>query len=61
VASGPLVVLLLIQRAGVSAGASNWSSSITWIVWLPLLAFEPGLAAWLIVKGVADSGRKQLV
>jgi len=61
VASGLLVVLLLVQRAGVSTGASNWSSSITWIVWLPLLVFELGLAAWLIVKGVADSGGKELV
>ena len=61
VASGLLVILLLMQRAGVSTGASNWSSSITWIVWLPLLVFELCLAAWLIVKGVAGSGRKQLV
>ena len=60
-ASGLLVVLLLVQRAGVSTGASNWSSSITWIVWLPLLVFELGLAAWLIVKGIADSEGKQLV
>jgi Domain of unknown function (DUF4386) len=60
VASGLMVILLLLQRAGVSTGASNWSSSITWLVWLPLLVFELVLATWLIVKGVADSERKQL-
>jgi hypothetical protein len=60
-ASGLMVVLLLLQRAGVSTGASNWSSSITWLVWLPLLVFELSLAAWLIVKGVGDIEGKQLV
>jgi hypothetical protein len=60
-ASGLMVVLLLLQRAGVSTGASTWSSSITWIVWLPLLVFELCLAVWLIVKGVAGSEGKQLV
>lgn len=51
-ASAMLVILLLLQRAGVATGTSNWSSSMTWIVWLPLLVFELSLAAWLIVKGV---------
>jgi Domain of unknown function (DUF4386) len=53
VASGLLVILLLMQRAGVSTGASNWSSSITWLVWLPLLVFELALAFWFIARGVA--------
>jgi hypothetical protein len=60
-ASGLMVLLLFLQRAGISTGASNWSSSITWIVWLPLLVFELSLAAWLIVKGVTPSEREQPV
>ena len=52
-ASALMVVLLLSQRAGLFSGATNWSSSITWLVWLPLLVFELAFASWLIVKGVA--------
>jgi Domain of unknown function (DUF4386) len=59
-ASGLMVVLLLLQRAGLFGGASNWSSSVTWLVWLPLLIFELAFAAWLIVKGVAEPEGKQL-
>ena len=47
-----LVVVLLVQRAGVFGGAVNWSSSVAWIVWMPMLVFEVGLALWLIIKGV---------
>jgi len=59
-ASGVLAILLLFQRAGLATGASNWSSSMTWIVWLPLLVFELSLAAWLIVKGAAAPARSQV-
>lgn len=52
-ASAGLVGLLLVQRAGLFSGAANWSSSITWLVWLPMLVFEVAFALWLIVKGVA--------
>jgi hypothetical protein len=52
-ASAALVLLLLSQRAGLFGGAYNWSSSITWLVWLPMLVFEVTFAVWLIVKGVA--------
>ena len=51
--SGLLVVILPIQRAGLLGGPGSWSSSITWLLWLPALVFELALAAWLIVKGVA--------
>jgi hypothetical protein len=51
IASGLLVVLLLLQPAfGVRM---SWSSPFTWAVWLPLLVFELTLAVWLIVKGVS--------
>jgi hypothetical protein len=59
-ASALLVVLLMTQRAGLFRGAANWSSSITWLVWLPLLIFELSFAVWLIVKGVATPEREQL-
>ena len=48
-----LVVLLLVQQAGLLGGPRNWSSPVTWFVWLPMLVFELSLATWLITKGVA--------
>jgi hypothetical protein len=59
VASAFLVVLLLLQTAGLFGGRTNWSSSVTWFVWLPMLVFELTLAAWFIVKGVAAPARTQ--
>jgi hypothetical protein len=59
VASGLLVILLLLRSAGLSSGGANWSSSVTWLVWLPLLVFELTFALWLIVKGVAAPARSQ--
>lgn len=53
VASVLLVMILPLQRAGLMGGPTGWSSSITWLVWLPMLLFEVGLALWLIVRGVA--------
>jgi hypothetical protein len=50
---------LLRRRAGVFAAGGNWASSVTWIVWLPLLVFEVTFALWLIVKGVAGSERRE--
>jgi hypothetical protein len=51
-ASVLLVVLLLLQRAGLFTSGTSWSSSVTWIVWMPMLVFELALAAWFIAKGV---------
>jgi hypothetical protein len=48
-----LVVLLPMQVAGYFGGPRNWSSPVTWLVWLPLLVFELTFAVWLITKGVA--------
>ena len=54
-ASALLVIVLLAQRAGLFGGAVNWSSSMTWLVWLPALVFEIVLAFWLLIKGVAPA------
>jgi len=59
-ASVLLVVILPLQRAGLFGGPiSPWSSSVTWLVWLPALVFEVTLAVWLIVKGVAMPAQRQ--
>src|SRR5216684_4428633 len=58
-ASALLVVILPLQRAGLFGGALSWSSSVTWLIWLPLLAFELALAVWFLTKGVAAPVRKQ--
>jgi hypothetical protein len=42
-----------VQRAGLLGGSMAWSSSLTWLVWLPMLVFEVALALWLMLKGVA--------
>lgn len=51
-ASVLLVVILPLQLAGLFGGSMSWSTSITWLVWLPMLVFEVTLALWLIIKGV---------
>jgi hypothetical protein len=52
-ASALLVAILPVQRAGLLGGSMAWSSSLTWLVWLPMLVFEVALALWLMLKGVA--------
>ena len=52
-ASVLLVVILPLQLAGLFGGATSWSASVTWIVWLPMLIFEVTFALWLLFKGVA--------
>ncbi len=54
-----LVVLLPMQLAGYFGGPRNWSSPVTWAVWLPLLVFELTFAVWLITKGVAAPAQRQ--
>ena len=48
-----LTVILPLQRIGV-LGATGWSSSAAWIMWLPMLVFELALALWLLTKGVRE-------
>jgi Domain of unknown function (DUF4386) len=54
-----LVMLLPLQIAGFFGGPRNWSSPVTWAVWLPMLIFELTLAVWLITKGVAAPAPRQ--
>jgi hypothetical protein len=58
-ASGMMVVLVPLQRGGVISG-QDWSSPITWLLWLPMLIFELAFAAWLLVKGVEPSAKAHL-
>lgn len=60
-ASVLLVVLLVLRTAGLFGPGTNWSSSLTWLTWLPMLVFELALAAWLIVRGVNPPARRQTV
>lgn len=53
IASALLVVILLLQLAGLFGGTTDWSASVTWLVWLPMLIYEVVLALWLLIKGVA--------
>lgn len=55
IASALLVVVLPLQLAGLLGESMSWASSVTWLVWLPLLVFEVTVALWLIVRGVALS------
>ena len=52
-----LTALLLLQAGGMFGGRTDWSSPVTWFVWLPLLIFELAFATWLLVKGVATRPR----
>jgi hypothetical protein len=52
IASALLVVILPLQLAGLFGGPMAWSGAVTWLVWLPMLAFEVVLALWLLIKGV---------
>ena len=54
ISSALLVIILPLQRAGLFAGAVSWSSSLTWLVWLPCLVFEIAFALWLLTKGVSS-------
>jgi hypothetical protein len=52
IASALLVVILPLQLVGLFGGSMSWASSVTWLVWLPMLVFEVTLAFWLMIKGV---------
>ena len=52
IASALLIVILPLQLVGLFGGSTSWASSVTWLIWLPMLIFEVALALWLIVKGI---------
>jgi hypothetical protein len=52
-----LSALIVLQTAGMFGGRMQWSSPVTWIVWLPVLIFELAFAAWLLA-GKVGSARK---
>jgi hypothetical protein len=52
-ASTLLVVVLPAQLAGLLGGITSWASSMTWLMWLPMLLFEVIFAFWLMIKGIA--------
>ena len=52
-ASALLVFILPLQLAGLFGGSTNWSQSVDWLIWIPMLIFEVVLALWLLIKGVA--------
>ena len=51
IASALLIVILPLQLVGLFGGSTSWASSVTWLIWLPMLIYEVALALWLIVKG----------
>lgn len=56
IASALLVVILPLQLGGFLASTS-WASSVTWIVWMPMLVFEVALSLWFLIKGAAAPGQ----
>ena len=50
VSSAALSVLVLLQTGGLFGGRMEWSSPVTWFVWLPVLIFELSFAYWLLRK-----------
>jgi hypothetical protein len=55
VSSALLAMLLLLQSAGLFGGRTDWSSPVTWFIWLPVLVFELAFMVWLLTKGVAPA------
>jgi hypothetical protein len=60
VASALLVVILPLQHAGLFGARGNFTSTVTWLTWMPMLAFELALALWLIAKGVEAPAARPL-
>lgn len=48
VSSFALAALIILQTGGMFGGRMQWSSPVTWLVWLPVLIFELTFAAWLL-------------
>src|SRR5216684_2869230 len=40
-------------------GPGSWTSSVTWLIWLPMLVFEVTLALLLLIKGLGTPPARQ--
>ncbi len=54
VVASVLAVVVLPLRLGGLVGAG----AVDWLMWLPMLVFEVGVALWFLVKGVAAPARR---
>ena len=53
--------LVALKVMHLSTGTTtDWSSPVTWFVWLPTLIFELTFAVWLLTKGVAPVYRQEI-
>ena len=57
VSSAALSMLVLLQTGGLFGGRMEWSSPVTWLVWLPVLVFELSFAYWLLRKSGSLASR----
>ena len=55
--SAVLLMLVLLQTGGLFGGRMEWSSPVTWVVWLPVLVFELGFALLLLSKPASLASR----
>jgi hypothetical protein len=55
--SAALSLLVLLQTGGLFGGRMEWSSPVTWFVWLPVLVFELGFAVYLLSKPASLASR----
>jgi len=53
ISSFALSALIILQTGGLLGGRMNWSSPVTWFVWLPVLMFELSFAVLLLTRGVS--------
>lgn len=53
--------LVALKAVHLSTGTTtDWSSPVTWFVWLPTLIFELTFAVWLLTKGVAPVFQQEI-
>jgi hypothetical protein len=57
VSSAALSLLVLAQTGGLFGGRMEWSSPVTWLVWLPVLIFELSFAFYLLTKPASLASR----
>jgi hypothetical protein len=55
--SAALSLLVLLQTGGLFGGRMEWSSPVTWFVWLPVLVFELGFAFYLLSRPASLASR----